>query len=82
MGAPDPPWEGAILRGGNGLTDVSCAKAAEPIEMPFGIWTPPGPRKYVLDDGAHCRHVANMIESSVCATMRPFCRITLTTCST
>jgi len=31
---------------------MSCAKAAEPIEMPFGIWTRVGPRKHVLG-GVH-----------------------------
>ena len=30
------------------LSAISCAKTAEPIEMPFGIWTPVGPRKHVL----------------------------------
>ena len=28
-----------------------CTKTAEPIEMPFGIWTLVGPRKHVLDVG-------------------------------
>ena len=28
---------------------VSCAKMAEPIEMPFGLWSPMGRRNYVLD---------------------------------
>jgi len=40
-----PPWEGAILRGKGApvvkyiatLYRGSCAKTAEPIEMPFGI---------------------------------------------
>jgi len=27
---------------------MSCAKIAEPIEMPFGLWTPVGPGKHVL----------------------------------
>jgi len=31
---------------------VSCAKMAEPIEMPFGLWTRAGPRKHVLG-GVH-----------------------------
>jgi len=31
---------------------VSCAKAAEPIEMPFGTWTQVGTRKHVLG-GVH-----------------------------
>jgi len=26
---------------------VNCAKLAEPIEMPFGLWTRLGPRKHV-----------------------------------
>jgi len=28
---------------------VSCAKTAEPIEMPFGLWAWMGPRNHVLD---------------------------------
>jgi len=28
---------------------VSAAKTAEPIEMPFVMWTPVGPRNHVLD---------------------------------
>ena len=46
-----------------------CAKTAEPIEMPFGLWTWMGPRNYALDGvqippwegevleerGAHCK---------------------------
>jgi len=28
---------------------VSCAKTAEPIDMPFGLWTWVGPGKQVLD---------------------------------
>ena len=32
-----------------GHSTVICAKTAEPIEMPFGLWTRVGPRKYVLD---------------------------------
>jgi len=30
---------------------VSPAKTAEPIEMPFGLWTRVGPRNHVLDGG-------------------------------
>jgi len=33
-------------------TAVSCAKMAEPIEMPFGLWTRVGMRMHVLD-GVH-----------------------------
>jgi len=28
---------------------MSCAKIAEPIEMPFGLWIRVGPRKHVVD---------------------------------
>jgi len=28
---------------------ISPAKVAEPIEMPFGLWTRVGPRNHVLD---------------------------------
>jgi len=40
---PDPPWEGAIFFGVShckvlGHSTVICAKAAEPIEMLFGLW--------------------------------------------
>ena len=49
---PDPSCEVAILRGGGGpvssigLSDLNCAKMAEPIEMPLGTWTRVGPRKH------------------------------------
>ena len=33
------------------LTIVSPAKTAEPIKMPFGLWTRMGPRNHVLDRG-------------------------------
>jgi len=51
---PDPPWEWAVLRGEGTahckvqqLSAMSFAKMAEPIVMPFGIWTPISPRKHV-----------------------------------
>ena len=50
MGVQIPPWEGAIMRGkGRPIVKyrhsvVSLAKQAEPIEMPFGLWTQMGPR--------------------------------------
>jgi len=28
---------------------VICAKTAEPMEMPFGLWAWMGPKNYVLD---------------------------------
>ena len=56
---PDPPWEGAILRekrGSHGKvyghSAVICAKTAEPIKMPFGLWARMGLRNHVLD-GCH-----------------------------
>jgi len=49
---------GEILRGRKGRpivkyrdTVVSCAKTAEPIEMPFGFWARMGPMNHVLDGG-------------------------------
>jgi len=45
---------------------VSCAKAAELQEMPFGTSTLVGQRKHVLDRGAHWRNLANAIELSMC----------------
>ena len=34
---------------GRSVTIMSPAKTAEPIEMPFGLWTRVGPRNHVLD---------------------------------
>jgi len=55
-GGPDPQGEGAIS-GENiaahfkvmGHPTVSCAKTAEPIDMPFWMKTPVGPRNCVLE---------------------------------
>jgi len=63
-GCPNPPWEGAILRGERvthgkvqGHSAVSCAKMAEPIEMPFGLRARMGPGNRVRwqSTGAHGR---------------------------
>jgi len=60
---------------------VSCVKTAEPIKLPFGLWTPVGPRKHVLY-GVHLGITWRMRLSRPCAAeMQPFCQITLTTCS-
>ena len=40
---------------GLSVTIVSPAKTAEPIEMPFGLWTRIGPRNHVLDGIQVCR---------------------------
>jgi len=45
---------------------MSHAKEAEPIKMPFGLWTRVGSMKRVLDGGAHWCHLANTIEPSMC----------------
>jgi len=36
---------------GRSLKIVNPAKMAEPIEMPFWLWTVVGPRNHVLDGG-------------------------------
>ena len=59
---------------------MSCAKTAEPTEMPFGIWTRVGPRKHVLGRGAHWGHLVNTTEPSMCGGDAACCKITLTTC--
>ena len=51
---PDPPCEGAHFKGevmpghARRHSTVSCAKMAEAIEMPFGLWTRVGQRKHVF----------------------------------
>jgi len=54
---------------------------AEPIKMPFWIWTRVGPRKHVLDGGAHWRHLANTTKPSMCGGDVALCQITLITCN-
>jgi len=54
---------------------VSCAKMAEPIEKPCGLWTRIGPRKEVLHGV-----LAPSGEYDRAVRVRPFCQITLTTC--
>jgi len=46
-------WGGGNFRGKDMPDDttVSCAKMAEPIKMPFGLWTQVGWRKHVLHGG-------------------------------
>jgi len=59
-------------------TAVSCAKMAEQIEMPLGLWI--GPRKHLL----HGMHIGATwrirLNRPYAAAMRPFCQITLTAC--
>ena len=46
-----------IPHGGKGASHckehsaVTCAKTAEPMEMPFSLWARKGPRNHVLDGG-------------------------------
>jgi len=70
---------------------VTCAKTAEPIDLPFELWTRVGRRKHKFDRihqvapmcphmWAHWCHLANMIEPSICSSNAVLCQITLTTC--
>ena len=45
--------------------------------MPFGLWTPDGPRKHVLD-WCTLAHLANTIELSMFSSYAAFCQSTLT----
>ena len=49
-------------------TAVSCAKMAEAIETPLGLWIRVGvwPKEACVTWGAHWRHLANTIEPSMC----------------
>jgi len=55
-GGPDPPLQRGNFRGGRtihckvcgGHSVMSSALTAEPIEMPFGMWTWVGPRNRVF----------------------------------
>ena len=58
-----------------GLSAVSCAITAEPIDLPFTLWTQVGRRKHKC-----WRNLANTIEPSVCCSDVALCQITLTTC--
>ena len=65
---------------------VSCAKAVEPIDLPFNwVVDSRGPKKAQVapmcpDGRAHWRHVTNTIEPSVRSDDAVLCQITLTTC--
>ena len=56
-GSRSPMWRGNFDGEGAshckvyGHSAVICAKVAEPIEMPFGLWDRMGPRNHLLDDG-------------------------------
>ena len=38
---------------------------AEPVEMPFRLWTRVCPEKHVLHEGAHWHNLANTVEPSM-----------------
>ena len=80
-------WQYYVRRCGLLLQTEQCAlsvchdhepcKTAEPIEMPFGMWTQMGPRKHVLDE-VHIGGTWRIRFNRPCAAaMRPFCRMTL-----
>jgi len=57
-GGPDPPMGRGKFLGENGRpivkyrdTTVICAKTAEPIRMPFGLWAQMGCWNHVLNGG-------------------------------
>jgi len=65
---------------------MSCAETAEPFDLPFGLWTSLGQRKYKFNrirqvaplcshGRAHCCHLANTIEPSAAAAMRSFFKL-------
>jgi len=73
-------------------SSVSCAKTAEPVYLPFGLWTQVSQRKHKFDriclvapmclhGRAHWCHLANMIQLSVSGSDVVLCQITLPTCS-
>jgi len=82
-----PLLVGAILRGGRGSllyckvryrdTAMSCAKMAEPVEMPFRLWTRIHLMKHVLH-GGHLGTAWWIRLNRPCTAA--FCAITLTTC--
>jgi len=66
---------------------VSCAETAEPIDLPFGLWTRVCWRKHKFNCirqvapmcpplWAHWRHLANTIEPSICGGDAVLCQIT------
>ena len=57
------------------VTIVSSAITAEPIEMPFDVWTRVGPSKHVLD-GVQLR-----LNRPRAVATRTFCQITMITFS-
>ena len=68
------------LSDGLSVTIVSPAKTAEPIEMPFGLWTRVGPRNHVLD-GVHIGATWQIrLNRPRAEAMQPYIKLLLTTC--
>jgi len=70
---------------------VSCAEAAKPIDLTFGLWTRVGWRKHKFNcirqtapicpqRRTHWRHLANTTEPSVCGRDAVLRQTSLTTC--
>jgi len=87
MGGPDPPWQRAFLVDRDAhckvLTHcaVSCAKTAEPIHLPFRLWTSVGRRMHKFNRSrqvapmcphgrTRCWYLSNNIEHPSTAAMR------------
>jgi len=62
------------------VTIVSPAKTAEPIDIPFGLWSLVGPMKHVLGEAHTGTNWRTRLNRQCAAAMRTFCQITLTTC--
>jgi len=78
-GGPHPPENGQFWGRGRpivkyGDTAVICAKTAEPIEMPFGLWTRLGRRKHGGQIGATWRKRLNR---SCAAAMKNYVKLFL-----
>ena len=55
------------------VTIVSPPKTAEPIDMPFAVWTQVGPREHVLNGGVHVGATWRiLLNCPFAAAMRPF----------
>jgi len=65
---------------------VSSAKTAEPIDLPFGLWTQMGRRMHKFNrirqlasicphGSTHCRHLANTNEPSVYGGDAPYVKL-------
>ena len=50
-------------------SDVSCAKTAESIEIPFGLWTPMGQGKHVIDRGPDPHAMGQFLGNRICPCM-------------